>query len=304
MRVEPGEGDEPIDCPPWLELDAIARVESDGGALDEQWPVTLRATQPDVLGFDGELSMAALSGTLAIDAGTGGPVEALRLSGTISEGGSFGEIRTRPTPSAGEAGERRVLRWPASEDCGAELSGAPLEADGVALGRSVAELRSTFAQPAPLFVTWNDGTQSGLGITAEPLTASCLRRQWWEPLTRVGHDARVHAESADGRWSGDYPGVVIVGGDGPAARRAELHAALDVPASERDRLGFSRLPDEPVDRLSLVLTLALDLQTGSAQGKVDVAGRRELECSDSGAPSRDQCVASSQVSFDTGLIED
>lgn len=286
-----GEPPPPV-CGPWIEVDATATLTTPGGALDERFPVKLRAARPFVFSFVGSLLQSELEGGLQLTSPAAGELrDDLDVSGTVTPYGSYGAVTVRAVDDAFP--RSTVLRWPAAGDC--SLDGTLRFAGSDTLyGLDVDSLLQAYTGLDPVPLSWTDGERANVELLAEPEAPLCVSTRWWGEGSFASFSTLLSAKSDDERWDATYPALVRVHVDTKRGPMAFLKVALELLGEQQGELGLSQLTAEPTESVRLRLELERTLPDGAPGGQLNVTGDSDTHCHELPVEEVDSCLAENQ----------
>lgn len=278
-----------IGCPqPALGIDVRVNVSTDDGALDESYDTLLLATSSALATLNVPVDLEALAGTLSVSyASSESELVQVGLNATLMAEGMTGSLAGIEQTTQGDgisaavgAGAGVLAVWPDSPACmdqSGNNSGLPVTPDQSALGitgNAAAELASG---TTPAAVTWLDGSETELTLTAAIAGDGCLRSSGQLGLGEsVTYPATFNLSSADGRLNGEYEGRLLTwpSGDGSAL---SAEATLPLELAQLEESGFSsvEVPDG-IERLTVALSLSIE--GGEVSGRVALNGLTDPPC--------------------------
>lgn len=228
-----------IRCNDHLEIDVEVSVRSAGGALNERFAATLRATTPHVVTLSGVVPQTGLAGALMLAVEDPPNAElGVGFDLMVTAVGIFGTVAAVVTLDEYDAPLRISLgRWPAGEaPCLAEFAPVPLEAAVAAF--SARDVLALFAAVGELPLRWDDASETTLALDVQTVGATaCAAYSGFSELSlgRLYFPATVTARTGDGRWDGAFPVSIDARpdrdeADGGVLNSVMLYADLDAQA--------------------------------------------------------------------------
>ncbi|HKY36219.1 MAG TPA: hypothetical protein VJN18_09790 [Polyangiaceae bacterium] len=283
-----------VSCPqPALGIEVHIDVTSDSGALAESYDTLLLATSSELATLYIPIKLDELGGTLAVNYSNPNTelVQASLSATLMAEGmtGSFSAIEQTMHGSgpdgAVSAGAGGVLAvWPDSPACAQQhgpSSGLGVTADQNALGITGDAAATLVSDTTPAAVTWVDGTETELTLTATIEGDGCLRAAMYSGLEdgaagSVTYPARFQVSSADGRLEGEYLGTLVTSPNGDQ-HTIGAEATLELAPDQVAQSGFTSVEvPEGVHRIAAALSVTIE--DGQVSGWVRLNALTDPPC--------------------------
>jgi len=279
-----------IGCPqPALGIDVHVELTTESGALAESYDTMLLATSSELATLYVPIKLEELGGTLAVSYSNPNTelVQASLSATLMAEGmtGSLAAIEQTMLGDAISAGAGGVLAvWPDSPACAQPYgpsSGLGVTADQNALGITGDAAATLVSETTPAAVTWVDGTETELTLTATIEGDGCLRAAMYSGLDdgaagSVTYPARFQVSSADGRLDGEYLGTLVTSPNGDAHTiSAESTLVLDPNQVAQSGFTAAEVP-EGVDRIAAALSVTIE--DGQVSGWVRLNALTDPPC--------------------------
>ncbi len=279
-----------ISCPqPALGIDVHVEVTSDSGALAESYDTMLLATSSELATLYVPIKLEELGGTLAVSYSNPNTelVQASLSATLMAEGmtGSLGAIEQTTLGGGVSAGAGGVLAvWPDSPACAQEYgpsTGLGVAPDQNALGITGDAAATLVSETTPAAVTWLDGTETELTLTATIQGDGCLRAAMYSGLDdgaagSVTYPVRFQVSSADGRLEGEYLGTLVTSPNGEQ-HAISAESTLELAPEQVDQSGFTSVEvPEGVDRIAAALSVTIE--DGQVSGWVRLNALTDPPC--------------------------
>lgn len=283
-------------CPAHLDIDVAVTLESDGGALAEQFTATLRAYTPTLAVLGASLPFTELAGSLAPKTlAPGAELGTLDLTLGVGPSGLFGDATTSTHTVMGGGvlvSFLDVARWPASSPC-EHLTEAPIAPTDPFQNFSVADALLLPAA-APLALTWQGSPPTALSLAlTDPPDFACVTYQGG-PLGTIRTLATAVVATGDLRWDGELP-VELLAHPNPDGTLHDLeivppHDIVLVPTADfAATYGLHDIDFAGFSDAFLQLTGSFT-PDGDAAGAVDVLGIKHNPCPPTGGCMGDDIV--------------
>jgi hypothetical protein len=279
-----------IVCPQTaLGIDVHVEVSSDSGALAESYDTMLYASSRELATFNVPVKLDELGGSLEVSyPNPQTELVQVSLNATLmAEGmtGSLGGLEQTNHGDAVSAGFGGVLAvWPDSPACAQQYgasSGLGVTPDQNALGISGDAAATMVADTTPASVTWMDGTETQLTLSATIEGDGCLRPAMYAGLDdgasgSVTYPARFVVSSSDGRLDAEYLGKLTTMPNGDQST-ISAEATLELLPDQVAQSGFSsvEVPDG-VHRLAAALSVTIE--DGQVSGWVRLNALTDPPC--------------------------
>jgi hypothetical protein len=294
VTYTPKENDSGIEigyvCPePALGIDVHVEVTTDSGALAESFDTMLLATTTELATLNVPIKLNELSGSLSVSYSNPNTelVQASLSATLMAEGmtGTFSAIEQTNHGDAVSAGPGGVLAvWPDSPACAQQYgpsSGLGVTADQLALGITGDAAATLVSDTTPAAITWVDGTETELTLTATIEGDGCLRAATYSGLDdgtpgSVTYPARFQVTSADGRLEGEYLGTLVTSPSGDA-HTISAEATLELAPDDVAQSGFSSV-EVPEGVHRVVAALSVTIEDGQVSGWVRLSAMTDPPC--------------------------
>lgn len=282
--------------PPRLRIGVDVQVSTSDGALAESFSGKIDASSPNLAKLSHDFELDAIAGSFAIESlPEGGELMGLGLGATLTAAGMTGSVSsllqiTYPAddPLEGAVSAQGVVfaTWPESVSCPPDqsgISGIPAAIEDEALGLSGAEALELYNDATPVTVTWLDGSESELTLTATSAGDGCVRPYPYvyspeDPEATVVYPVTLHAVSEDGTLDGTYEATLTT----TPRRDSDDHRVVievNLPL-ELGQVAEAGLEDVtmPSGLHRLFYTLTSDVENGAANGWLKLNGLTDPPC--------------------------
>jgi hypothetical protein len=266
-----------IGCPqPALGIDVHVELTTDSGALAESYDTMLLATASELATLYIPIKLDELGGSLAVSYSNPNTelVQASLSATLMAEGmtGSFSAIEQTTHGSgpngavSASPGGGLLAVWPDSPACAQPYgpsSGLGVTADQNALGITGDAAATLVSQTTPAAVTWVDGTETELTLTATIEGDGCLRAAMYSGLDdgaagSVTYPARFQVSSADGRLEAEYLGTLVTSPNGDQ-HTISAESTLELAPDQVAQSGFTAVEvPEGVHRIAAALSVTIE----------------------------------------------
>jgi hypothetical protein len=171
-------GDDTADCPAAFETEVDLTFATLGSELVAATSTTIVAAEPDTARFSAVVPASALGARLSL--GDGGTLRELTLDGVLTSLGSYGEVKAAVGYPNGASAERpaRLATWPDTSVCAADeyWSGLVVSETEDLDGFTAEDVSAAFDAISPRILTWDDGAQTEVTLSAVAGGAPCASR--------------------------------------------------------------------------------------------------------------------------------
>jgi hypothetical protein len=282
--------------PPRLRLGVDVQVSTSDGALAESFGGKIEAASPNLANLNHDFELDAIAGSFAIESlPEGGELLRLGLSATLTAAGMTGSLGsllqiTYPAddPLEGAVSGQGVVfaTWPESASCPPDMSGIsgiPVGIDDDALGLSGAAALELYNDATPVGLTWLDGSETLLTLSASSAGDGCVRPNPYvytpeDPEATAVYPVTLRAQSEDGTLDGTYAATLTTSPrQGSESQRVVIEVSLPI---ELEQLADAGLEDVtmPSGLHRLFYTLTSGVEDGAANGLLRLNGLTDPPC--------------------------
>lgn len=272
--------DDTADCPAAFQTEVDLSFTTLGSEFVAATSVTIVAAEPGTARFGAVVPASALSARLSL--GDGGTLRDLTLDGVLTSLGSYGEVKAAVGYPNDASAERiaRLATWPDTSVCTADeyWSGLVVSETEDLGGFTAEDVVATFDALSPRMLTWNDGAQTDVTLSAVADGSPCASRaNGWNLLQPV----RISVATEDARWNGTYTGSVTTASYLGGLHAINLQAKLN-SVDNTDFVAASGMPGVDVaahEWANFELNVEFDVALGRHTGNVELSGSHRSRCS-------------------------